>query len=171
MCINILYVPKSKVERKKYCSMKCRNEGISITLKSINHRPPPPIKTSILRACSKCGKEFLARQSMIKKGFAIFCSKECFKDIFLQNSYKKQATVTLFKTDKNKYRNLHKKINKKFKNEPNLNTCEHCKKSGFKGKQIHWANISGKYKLIRQDWLRLCTRCHLKYDRPELFSR
>jgi hypothetical protein len=28
----------------------------------------------------------------------------------------------------------------------------------------HWANISGTYERLREDWLRLCVPCHKKYD-------
>ena len=42
--------------------------------------------------------------------------------------------------------------------------CEHCKKSGLKGRQIHWANKSGEYKRDLADWIRLCVPCHKKYD-------
>lgn len=43
-------------------------------------------------------------------------------------------------------------------------TCEHCGKSGLKERQIHWANKSGQYKRILDDWRRLCVSCHKKYD-------
>lgn len=42
--------------------------------------------------------------------------------------------------------------------------CEHCEKDGLTGHQIHWANISGEYKRDITDWLRLCAKCHAKYD-------
>jgi hypothetical protein len=44
-------------------------------------------------------------------------------------------------------------------------TCEHCGKSGLKGPQIHWANIDHKYIRILEDWVRLCAKCHVGYDR------
>lgn len=42
--------------------------------------------------------------------------------------------------------------------------CSHCLKSGLKGKQIHWANKSQQYRRDLNDWIRLCARCHKKYD-------
>lgn len=39
--------------------------------------------------------------------------------------------------------------------------CEIC---GKKRKMMHWANISGLYKRIRSDWMRLCVPCHKRYD-------
>lgn len=42
--------------------------------------------------------------------------------------------------------------------------CEHCKKSGLKGRAIQWANKTGKYLREPTDWLRLCSSCHRVYD-------
>lgn len=47
-------------------------------------------------------------------------------------------------------------------------TCVHCKKTGLTGMKIHWANISGEYKRDLSDWLRLCVKCHSKYDRSRI---
>src|SRR3990167_1843494 len=44
-------------------------------------------------------------------------------------------------------------------------TCKFCGQTGLKGKKIHWANKSGKYKRELTDWIRLCMSCHWKYDR------
>src|SRR3990167_9867025 len=43
-------------------------------------------------------------------------------------------------------------------------TCEHCKKTGLKGKSIHWANTNHEYQRKLSDWIRLCTKCHRQYD-------
>lgn len=44
-------------------------------------------------------------------------------------------------------------------------TCEHCQKPNLTGKKIHWANKSGLYKREREDWLRLCVKCHFLFDK------
>ena len=49
------------------------------------------------------------------------------------------------------------------------NKCEHCKED-FSGRFIQWANKSGKYKRRTDDWIRLCARCHYKYDEEVLKS-
>lgn len=43
-------------------------------------------------------------------------------------------------------------------------TCEHCGKSGLTGRQIHWANKYHTYIRNLNDWIRLCSICHGKYD-------
>ena len=30
--------------------------------------------------------------------------------------------------------------------------------------KFEWANISGEYRIDRDDWARLCCRCHRRYD-------
>lgn len=60
------------------------------------------------------------------------------------------------------YRALHKWVVKVL-GQPD--TCEHCGKSGLSGRQIHWANISRKYLRDKNDWIRLCVKCHKKYDK------
>ena len=45
-------------------------------------------------------------------------------------------------------------------------TCEECGAENLKGHSIQWANKSGKYLRERQDWERLCCKCHgKKYKR------
>lgn len=63
--------------------------------------------------------------------------------------------------DKAGYYAKHAWIRRKF-GQPD--TCEHCGKTELKGKEIQWANISGTHKREREDWLRLCVKCHSKYD-------
>lgn len=43
-------------------------------------------------------------------------------------------------------------------------TCENCGKSGLKGIQVQWANIDHKYRRVLDDYIRLCSKCHGKYD-------
>ena len=43
--------------------------------------------------------------------------------------------------------------------------CEHCNKSGLKSRFIQWANKSGEYKRELSDWVRLCVKCHIAYDK------
>lgn len=43
--------------------------------------------------------------------------------------------------------------------------CEYCGKDGLTGRQIGWANKYHTYKRNLNDWLRLCVKCHCKYDK------
>lgn len=50
---------------------------------------------------------------------------------------------------------------RKYKGTPSL--CEHCGTSH--AKKFEWANKSHEYLRDLDDWIRLCTKCHRKYDR------
>ncbi|MEK6880580.1 MAG: hypothetical protein AABY22_13265, partial [Nanoarchaeota archaeon] len=59
----------------------------------------------------------------------------------------------------NYYKRVHVWINKRLGNPQK---CLFCKT--IKAKKYEWANKSGKYKWDIKDWLRLCVKCHKKYD-------
>lgn len=40
--------------------------------------------------------------------------------------------------------------------------CEHCK--SIKKKKYEWANVDHEYSRKKEDYIRLCTSCHRKYD-------
>jgi len=63
--------------------------------------------------------------------------------------------------DKVKYRGLHNWVERTL-GKPD--SCEHCPRKGLSGHQIHWANKSGRYLRDVSDWIRLCAKCHSKYD-------
>jgi hypothetical protein len=56
------------------------------------------------------------------------------------------------------YKNLHRRINQEF-GSPRL--CQDC--GAIEG-IIEWANLSGEYKEVREDWERLCRKCHMHKD-------
>lgn len=58
-----------------------------------------------------------------------------------------------------KYVGLHKRI-KSIKGDPKI--CEHC--GSIDKKKYEWANIDHKYSTSPNDYIRLCTQCHRKYD-------
>ena len=62
-----------------------------------------------------------------------------------------------FKGDNASYRSKHKWVENNF-GKPEK--CEHCNVDGLTGREIHWASISHEYKRERDDWLRLCRKCH-----------
>lgn len=66
-----------------------------------------------------------------------------------------------WKGDEAGYRAIHQWIQRKL-GFPRK--CEKCGKVKTKGHGIHWANKSRKYKRIKSDWIRLCAKCHGKYD-------
>ena len=67
-----------------------------------------------------------------------------------------------WKGDNVGYISLHTWIARKL-GRPNI--CQLCGKSGFKRKEIDWANKNHKYKRNLNDWLRLSKSCHFRYDK------
>lgn len=68
-----------------------------------------------------------------------------------------------WKGDKITYAGIHSYIKLKF-GKPLK--CEECKTE--KAKRYDWANVSGKYLRAREDWRRLCRKCHFKMDEVAL---
>lgn len=65
-----------------------------------------------------------------------------------------------WKGDKVGYHGLHIWVAKHL-GKPNK--CEDC--GTTKAKRFEWANISKNYRRDLTDWKRLCTKCHVKFDR------
>lgn len=45
--------------------------------------------------------------------------------------------------------------------------CEFCGGN----KHLEWSNKSGEYKLLKNDWQRLCKKCHCRYDFEKFGAR
>ena len=60
--------------------------------------------------------------------------------------------------DKASYSALHKWINGQKKEESLL--CANC----GKGNNLHWANKDHEYRRNKEDYVRLCAKCHRRYD-------
>lgn len=43
-------------------------------------------------------------------------------------------------------------------------TCEHCQTGNLTGHSIHWASKTLEYTRDRENWLRLCAKCHGIFD-------
>ena len=133
----------------------------------------------LYKSCINCGIDFRTFPSILKRGMGKFCSHKCemifrhkdkeFGFIKGLTPWNKGLKLPQFSGEKHpgwkgenaKYIAKHNWIANNF-GKPD--TCEKCKKSGFSGHRIHWANKSGKYFRNFDDWIRLCVSCHRKYD-------
>lgn len=100
-----------------------------------------------------------ARQNMSTAAIGRKASEETKKKMSEQRTDRKH---NLWKGELASYSAKHHWISRKL-GKPTV--CEHCNKQDLKGRQIHWANISGEYRRDTTDWIRLCTRCHITFDR------
>lgn len=74
------------------------------------------------------------------------------KDITGKNHY-------LWKGNKVGYWGVHHWI-ERWKGKPKK--CDNC--GTEKAKKYEWANVDHKYKRVLEDYIRMCTKCHRKYD-------
>jgi hypothetical protein len=119
-----------------------------------------------MNKCQTCGEPFAPRKHNTGK----FCSVACYNDWrkgkvtnsgqFVKGSNVGSSNVN-WAGDNAKYGTVHDYITYHF-GQPQI--CEHCDIKNLGSRKHQWANISGKYKRDRSDWLRLCAKCHFKYD-------
>ncbi len=64
-----------------------------------------------------------------------------------------------WKGDKVGHHGIHKWVQR---NLGKPTSCSKCKTRT--AKKFEWANVDHKYRRILKDWIRLCTKCHRKYD-------
>jgi len=110
------------------------------------------------RICIICEKSFNTRISEIKRGGGLCCSRKCYFDR-LRKIIKKDELSPNWKGEKASKPAIHDWV-KKHRGKPNK--CEHC--GTIKDKKFEWANKSDKYKRDLTDWIRLCVKCHSKFD-------
>jgi hypothetical protein len=67
-----------------------------------------------------------------------------------------------WKGDDASYKSIHGWVSRQF-GKPRK--CECC--NSETAPLYDWANVSGEYRRDRGDWVRLCRKCHSKYDRDQ----
>ncbi len=158
ICKKQMYVPLNKTlsGRGKYCSRKCleisrKGRPIHPNVKAAWEKMPvwnkgtkgimKPNKTSFKKG-SLQGVQFKKGQEPKNKGI-------------------RRSTNDLLNNNINAYKALHKRIGRKFKK---TGVCEKCNQT----KKTQWANKENKYLEVREDWMELCSLCHVNYDQSRL---
>ena len=114
-------------------------------------------KTRYSPQCRKC---FLKTASKLlgkyaQKGVRAWNKGKRMDELRGENHYKWKGVNV-------RYRGLHSWIQRTL-GKPN--ECKMCGLKDKNGRRFHWANISRKYKRELDDWIRLCVKCHKKYDK------
>ena len=116
----------------------------------------------IERKCIICFKDFKTTTSETKrrngKGGSC-CSRKCYFE-HLRKIIKKGELSHNWKGDQIGYQGLHSWISKQL-GKPKK--CDFCK--SLSEKVYDWANVSRLYKRDLEDWIRLCRKCHIRYDK------
>lgn len=130
---------------------------------------------TIIKECTICNNKYSKTASIARCSNSKTCSIGC-RRLLLGKLLKGRKFTALQKTNMSQpkgeksqnwkgdeigYRTIHQWIQLQ-RGKPHY--CEHCKKSNLKHRQYQWANKSGEYKRDISDWLRLCAKCHKKYD-------
>lgn len=127
----------------------------------------------MIKHCERCNKELHIKPNRFRQRFCAPCR---YKSIPVWNKGKRGLQVAwnkgipLSKEQKKKislanrksqvtYTSIHKWI------EHNFGKPKRCDKCGTTiNRTYHWANLSGRYKRDKSDWLRLCVPCHHLLD-------
>ena len=118
--------------------------------------------------CGYCNNPFLTPQWRINQGKGKYCSPEhgflARRGRVSPNIGKKYPQIAgvnspHWKGNNVGYMGRHYRIRNQY-GDPEF--CEGC--GSEENQRYEWANISGKYKNDRNDWLRLCVSCHHKFD-------
>lgn len=115
------------------------NKGTNISL-----RP----KTGWSIICTVCGKSKYYQLNEHKKRFRKYCSPACYH----LDSQKENLS----------YSGLHSWIKRQLGNASQCKICESTK-------TVDWANKSREYKKDITDWIPLCRKHHIAYDKNRLF--
>lgn len=135
------------------------------------------IKTGVNKPCELCGKEFWLIPAVLKRpGRGKFCSQDCKKKAMIGKSpWNKGTTGAQVAWNKGlpglsnenhpqwkevgySYSAIHNWI---LRNMGKATICSHCESV----KSVEWANISHEYHRDTSDFMSLCKKCHIKYDR------
>jgi len=115
--------------------------------------------------CIQCNKLFRTRPSYVKAGNGKFCSRKCFRIYRISNrekiNYACGSRRPMWKGNHVGYKCLHKWINRWYGKADKCDNpnCSH------ESKRFHWANKTGKYLRDINDWIKLCSSCHAKFDK------
>ncbi len=114
--------------------------------------------------CEICSTGFYCPPSRKAIGWGKYCSKLC---MGLAKKGRHNPNLKYVPPQKDyeqlTYSGIHNRIRKLF-GKPHK--CENC--GSTTAKKFEWANISHRYLLDRSDWARLCTSCHVLYDKNKL---
>ena len=153
----------------RFCSIPCAKKAVSLGLVKHTLSPNAHKKMSEMMKGNKFALGLGGKKHWNWKGGRPKCI-DCKKQLGSYSSirchscsgkYLSEENSPVWRGAKGIYRSLHRWVEKHLGHP---DTCKHCGRSNLSGHLIHWANKSHKYKRDLEDWLRLCVKCHKKYD-------
>lgn len=130
----------------------------------------PGYKHKLCKSCCKKGIKFSddvkENMSKARKGIKFSDSHKSNLSKHLSKINGKGEKSPSWKGDKVGYHGLHKWI------QSELGKPKYCADCGTTtAKRFEWANISGLYKRETKDFKRLCTSCHIAFDKAKRTTR
>ena len=125
-----------------------------------------------IKSCLNCGTNFVPTSSSLCRSGGKYCSHKCYwKSLLGKTAWNKNKKATwaigeksvVWKGDDVGYRALHYWVERRL-GKPKC--CDFC--GSLESKRYSWANKSGNYLRDITDWIRLCSKCHYKYDRGRI---
>lgn len=140
----------------KYCARCKPNNGFKKGNKLGNYIRIN--STKVTRSCQTCLKKFIfyEKTNLSRPSSGKFCSRKC---LSLWKKTLVGEKAVYWKGDKAGKSAIHKWIENKV-GKPKK--CDFCKT--IKANKFEWANKDHKYSRNLNNWFRLCTSCHRKYD-------
>lgn len=160
------FYPVSGHLKQKTCSRVC---GHKLRIKNGGTRKGKHyehLQRARMGNCLICGKEYRAIKDF-KAQKQKYCSRECYEKAWTKEIRPRLKTPggkrgidnPEWKGDEAGYSAKHYWLSRKY-GKPKK--CEMC--GTIDANKYEWANKDHKYKRIRKDWMRVCTRCHRRYD-------
>ena len=149
LCRKEFGVQQYLINRKKFCSSDCYHNSTkgSVPWNKNTHGLMKVVYTGQTINCIVCGKKKYFEQNQLRRRPCRYCSVRCAR---------KSERKTFLK-----YSSVHSRIKKDW---GNAKKCFICGTS----KCVDWANVSKSYLLARDDWLELCRKHHIAYDKGKL---
>ena len=108
-------------------------------------------RTGKIIICEVCGTEKYFELNQLLKRPCRYCSVKC-------------AGIAAFQEEPAVYSTIHARIKILW---GKADICDFCGSTNT----VNWANKDHTYRLIREEWLKLCRKCHVNYDKgPERLS-
>lgn len=146
-CKKAVYVYPSEMSKAKhFCARTCQTLWKRTHGKEINQH----LSKRISKACEYCKRTFIVHA--YRSETARFCSNSCKGHAFPEELH------SSWKGDNVGYSGIHVWI-KKHNGRASARKCAFCKNQAQ-----HWANIDGKYRRKKEDYISLCASCHSRYD-------
>lgn len=158
---------------QKTCSRKCGNELRIRNGGTKKGKHYPHLQRARIGKCIVCNKEFRAVDDFGDRKQK-YCSVECYHIDWVKNIRPKMSDNPGVKGELNHswkgdsvgYHGIHHWIANLLGRPTKCDIC-----GTTTAKKFEWANKDHKYSRKKEDWMRVCTSCHRRYDYAKFIGK